>query len=135
MTKPLVIFPDPLVVALRALRGPFALTLPAGASISRTLPKRDAATSAPAVVVADDGDAGSGSWPVSEDALLRVSVWDNDFARAGQIARTARAHLLAYPGDGASRGFTRGTRPLTGTDPDDGTPVATFTIIARLKAE
>lgn len=135
MTKPLLVFPDPIVVALRVLRTAFAATLPSGSTVSRSLPARTSSTASPSVVVADDGDAGTSRWPVSEDALLRVTVWDNDPHRAGRIAASARAHLLADPGAADSRGFTGGTRPLAGTDPDDGTPLSSFTIIARLRAE
>lgn len=137
MPKPLVIFPDPIAVGLRALRGAFAAhadVASTAATISRTMPNRTADTEAPSVLVADDGDAGSGYWPVSEDAVLRVTVWDASPHRAGHLARLARAHLLTYPGDADSRGFTAGTRPFPSTDPDDETPISSFTITARLRA-
>jgi hypothetical protein len=136
--KPLVVFPDPIVVGLRVLRGDF-LSLPevaaTGATVSHKMPARDADTVEPSILVANDGDAGTGHWPVSEDALLRVTVWDRDPVRASWLARTARAHLLADPGAADSRGFTRGSTPLPATDPDDGTPLSSFTIIARLRPE
>lgn len=139
MGKPLVVFPDPIVVGLDALRDGGFADLPevaaTGLTISATLPERDADTEEPALVVANDGDAYSGFWPVSENAILRVTVWDADAFRAGRLARLARAHLLAYPGGPGSRGFTRGTLPLPATDPDDDSPLSSFTIIARLRAE
>ena len=135
MTKPLVIFADPVTVALRVLRGAFAATLDAGDTITHSLPKRDVDTLTSAVIVADDGDAGTSVKFVAENAILRVSVWDKDAHRAGRIAASARAHLLADPGAADSRGFTGGTRPFVTNDPDDGTPVSSFTIIARLRAE
>lgn len=137
--KPLVVFPDPLVVGLRVLREEGFASVPevvaSGATISRSMPERTLDTVEPSILVANDGDAGTGHWPVSEDAVLRVTVWDKSAHRASRLARLARAHLLAYPGDATSRGFARGTTPLPSTDPDDGTPLSSFTIIARLKAE
>lgn len=137
--KPLVVFPDPIVVALRALREDGFLADPlvaaTGATVSRKMPERNADTVAPSVLVANDGDAGTGFWPVSEDALLRVTVWDRDPVRASALARRARAYLMAHPGAADSRGFARGTTPLPATDPDDDTPLSSFTIIARLRAE
>ena len=139
MTRPLVVFPDPIVVTLRALRsGGFRddpLVSTTGATVTRTLPDRDADTEAPSVVVANDGDAGDGFWPVSENALMRITVWDRDAHRAASLARLARAYLLANLGGAGSRGVRGGTLPTLSTDPDDGTPLSSFTIIARLKAE
>lgn len=137
MPKPLIVFPDPIEVGLRVLRDGFAShpeIVGSGLTISRTMPARTADTVAPALRVADDGDAGTGYWPVSEDAVLRVTVWDASAYRASRFARLARAHLLAYSGDVASRGFTAGTRPFPSEDPDDATPLASFTITARLRA-
>jgi len=137
MGKPLLVFSDPVEVGLRVLRGAFAAhpeVAGLGLTISHKMPDRDADTAAPAIRLADDGDAGTGRWPVSEDAVLRVTVWDASPFRARRLARLARAHLLAYPGDATSRGFTAGTRPFPSEDPDDATPLASFTITARLRA-
>ncbi|WP_353950003.1 hypothetical protein V6K52_10125 [Knoellia sp. S7-12] len=85
-------------------------------------------------LVADDGDAGTGAWPASEDAVVRVTVWAPDAHDASGLASRLRAHLLAYGGDAASRGFAGGSRALPSLDPDDGSPLATFTVTARLRA-
>lgn len=138
MGKPLLVFPDVVVVTLTALRGDFARhpeVVASGATISRKMPARTAETAEPSILVADDGDAGTGVWPVSEDAIVRITVWDNDAHRATRLARLARAHLLAYPGAAGSRGFTGGIRPFSSTDPDDATPISSFTLTARLRAE
>lgn len=138
MAKPFLIFPDPIIETLRVLRGPFLADPEVAATrakVSRTMPKRTADTVDPDVLVADDGDAFTGAWPVSEDVIVRVTVWDADGARAGRLARRARAYLLAYSGDSRVRAYRAATHPLTTTDPDDGTPLSSFTITARLKAE
>lgn len=138
MMRPLLVFPDPVVVTLGVLRGAF-LALPevaaTGVTISHAMPARTADTIAPSILVADDGDAYTGSWPVHEDALMRVTVWDRSPFRAARLARLARAYLLADPGSPISRGFRAGARPFPSTDPDDATPLASFTITARLRAE
>lgn len=138
MAKPVIVFPDAVLVGLTALReGPFA-DLPevvaADLSVSRSIPDRDVYTAHPALSVSDDGDAG-GTNRVTEEALLRISVWDMDAFRGLRLARLARAYLLAYGGSPASRGFSDASHPFSTEDPDDGTPLASFTITARLRPE
>lgn len=136
--KPLIVFPDPVLVTLTALRTGGFLADPvvaeANPTVTRTLPERDSTTTRPAITVADDGDAGGGS-RVTENATVRITVWDTDAHRAKHLARLARAYLVAYPGDALSGGFRDGTRPFTTTDPDDGTELASFVITSRLKPE
>lgn len=138
MAKPFVLFPDPIAESLRVLRDGFLAdpdVSPTGATVSRSMPSRTADTAAPAVLVALDGDAGSDYWPAGADALMRVSVWDADPFRALRLANLAQAHLLAYPGDAKVRDYRFNGIPFPTTDPDDGSPVASFIIIARLRAE
>lgn len=138
MARPLIVFPDAVVEVLRVVRASVLTVEEVSATsavASRTMPKRDSSTTRPDLLVADDGDAGTSYWPVTSDALMRISVWDNDSHRAGRLARLTSAHLLAYKGDSKIRGFRSASRPFTTTDPDDATPLASFTIIARLKAE
>lgn len=137
--RDLAVYPDPVIVTLDALRNGGFLSDPVVAQgevkISRSLPARDSTTSRADLVVSDDGEAYEGSSEITEAALVRVSVWDNNAFRATEVARYARAYLLAYLGDARVVDFRRGTRPLPTTDPDDGSPLTSFTIIARLKAE
>lgn len=136
MARPFVVFADPIVEALRVLRGALVIDpdlAESGLTAHRTMPERTVDTAAPVVVVTDDGDAGSGYWPVSEDALIRVTVWASSPYRAHYLAGRLRAHLAAYGGDARLRGFTAATRALSATDPDDGSPLTSFTATARLR--
>lgn len=136
MARPLVVFPDGAEETLRVVRGLLALDVElaeSGLTAHRTMPARDVYTAAPALLVADDGDAGTGFWPVGSDALMRLSVWASSPYRAHYLARLTSAHLMAYAGDARVRGFRFASRPFATTDPDDGTPIASFTITARLK--
>lgn len=70
---------------------------------------------------------------VAETASLRVAVWHTSEARALALAQLCRALLLAHPGDSGVRVFSALAGPFPASDPDNGNPIASFTVAARLR--
>jgi hypothetical protein len=70
---------------------------------------------------------------VDAEATVRVSVWHTSEARALALAGLCQALMLAHAGDGEVRLFTPVSGPFPASDPDNGNPLASFTVAARLR--
>jgi hypothetical protein len=140
---------DRLTAGGLAATPPFALVVRDGEAGSARIVVRGE------LVVHADGTAVSGSgiatWTerVLESGEVRIEAPSatgesdaaEDAARSGGLPVVeaivpARAVVsAAYRGDTSVLDYRNGARPIPTTDPDDGTPLASFTIICRLKAE
>lgn len=129
MTRPLVDFPDPMLATLAVLRAAGT-----AATFGTKTPDAFPAGSIPAPPYAMVAvDASSLRTLVAETVTLRVSVWGTDDVSGYALARHLRATLLAYAGDALVRSYAALTGPVPTHDPDDGKPLATFTVAARLR--
>ncbi|MDG4801719.1 hypothetical protein [Micromonospora sp. WMMD980] len=72
-------------------------------------------------------------YPVAATSTVRVTVWAESEAAGVALAFRILATLLDYPGGPAVRSFGHYTGPLPTTDPDNGRPVASITVGARLR--
>jgi hypothetical protein len=137
MAKPLVVFPDPLLETLRVLRA----RLPGHGEtdeVSCGTVQVESATAAgetlPYLMVALDGS--STRYPVAETAALRVVVWAETDLEALRIAQIARGFLFTLERDRKVRSYGEpSTGPRPDEDPDNGGPMASFTVAARLRPE
>lgn len=126
--KPRVIFPDPRLVALGILRS-FQPTIKAG-TIDPEQRDKDK-QGLPYTKVSVDG--GTGQYPVTSNARVRVSVWAASDKDAVDKAQLYRAVLESFPGDASVRSLGNSNAPLPATDPDNARPMAFFSIDIRLR--
>lgn len=132
MSKPVVIFGDPLMGTLDALRS----RMPGydGTATYGTKQPTTAADGSPVrpyVMVAVDRM--SGQYPAFAVATVRVTVWHTSESRALQLAMRARAVLLSDRGNNHVRHFGEGIGPNPLTDPETNSPMCSFTVAARLR--
>ena len=131
--KPLVTFPDPLVAALGVLRPALAARAEPYAStarVSHKLPARTSSTAGADVLVASDG--ATGTYPVNERALVRVTVWHSDPNTAYLLASLCRALLVTHQGS-AIRSAQPVSGPIPTVDPESATPLASVVVAAHLR--
>lgn len=126
--KPRVLFSDPRMVALGILRA-FQPTIKAG-TIDPEQRDKDK-QGLPYVKVSVDG--GTGTYPATSNARVRISVWAASDKAAFDAAMTYRAVLESYPGDASVRHLGNSNDPLPATDPDNARPMAFFSIDIRLR--
>jgi hypothetical protein len=130
--KPVVVFADPIAAALQILRAKVPGHVP-GAAFGTVAPsvQRTGDYAAPYAMVALD--AVSGRYPVHLAATLRVVAYGATESQTLALAQVCRAVLLADDGTGNARSFGELTGPIPSTDPDNGAPVAFFTVAARMR--
>lgn len=80
----------------------------------------------------------SGPWteyvaPITAVARIRGVAWSLDADEAWDIASWFHASLLAYPGDLDVVSYRYEIGPERGKDPDYDTPMASFTLRARMR--
>lgn len=80
----------------------------------------------------------SGPWveyvpPLTAVARIRCVAWSLDADEAWDIASWFHASLLAYPGDDDVVGYRYELGPERGKDSDYDTPIAAFTVRARMR--
>lgn len=80
----------------------------------------------------------SGPWveyvpPITAAARIRVVAWSLDADEAWDIASWFHASLLAYPGDDDVVAYRYELGPERGKDSDYDTPIAAFTMRARMR--
>lgn len=134
--KPAVVFPDARKATLDVIRA----ALPAyvegltASNFGTILPdvEETGGPPLPYVYVAHDGTPSS-RYVVTESATIRVVVWHGSDDRALALAQVVRALLLSYEGGPDVRSFGRLAGPLPTTDPASGSPLAYFTVAARLR--
>lgn len=126
MSNILITFPDPILAALEVVRA----AMPAVQF--GTLDPEDIPNFAPPYVkVTMDGSFDTRR--VLETATLRLAVWHNNDHDGLALARTIHAVLLAYPGGTEIRSFAPRTGAFPTKDPDNGLPLSSFTVAARLR--
>lgn len=131
MTKPVVVFPDPMLWAVTFLRSFLASreeTYADGVTVG-TRPPADG--SVPFVMVRLYG--GSVDRLADSEALLRVTVWHSTDDKALALAELCRAGLDAFAGDADARLCRSLTAPFPADDPDNGQPISSFTAAARMR--
>lgn len=131
--NPMVVFPDPLLVSLSVLRSGIGAVYTPPVRFGTIDPDRRPADlqGLPYVRVAMDG--GQSRYPVLETANLRITVWAATEDETLRLAQLLRAVVMAYPGDQDLRSFGQPSVPLPAPDPDSGSPLAFFTVAARLR--
>lgn len=82
----------------------------------------------------------SGIWteynaPITAVNIVRIVAWSLDEDTAWDIASWFHAMLLAAPGDATVHSYRTDDPPRKGTDPDYDTPIAAFTIAARMRPQ
>lgn len=131
-----VIFPDPILETLKILRAElpgYVATADVDAGSVQVEEANAAGVTLPYLMVAlDDGET---RYPVTSDALLRLTVWAAEDWRALEIGQIARAILRDHRGSKVRSYGDPATVPIPSTDPDSGQPLAIQTITARLKPE
>lgn len=134
MSGPLTIFPDPILATLEVLRATLPDFYP-DAVIGTVHPEfqETGGPGLPYVRVALDGTFGQ--HPVTQEATVRVQVYDAHPSEALAIAQLTRGLLLAHEGGTKLRSFGALTGPILTTDPDSATPLAYVTVSARLRPE
>lgn len=80
----------------------------------------------------------SGPWlnyqaPITATNRVRVVAWDPDPDVAWDLSSWIHARLLAYPGDVDVQRYRYDAGPRRGKDPDYDSPIAAFTIQARMR--
>lgn len=132
MGKPLTIFGDPIAGTIAELDAGLTALGASVAGYGSTPPDTPASgkPARPFILVAVDG--WSGMYPVLAVATVRVTVWHTSEPKALDLAQRARAVLLSSSGNEWVRSWGEGAGPLPSTDPDTDSPVATFTVNARL---
>lgn len=80
----------------------------------------------------------SGPWvtyvpPITAEVRIRLVAWSLDADEAWDIASWFHASLLAYPGDDDVVGYRYELGPERGQDSDYDTPIAAFTVTARMR--
>lgn len=137
LVKPVAVFGDVRAAALSALRDLLAArTEPyaAGAELGTRVPG-DRSTDVPHlpyVLVVLDGTP-TVQYPISAISALRVTVWHTSEEQAHDLAQLCMGLLLAYSGPVIAR-VRPGTGVLPSTDPDSGTPIASFTVAPHTRA-
>ncbi len=131
----LVVFDDPLLVALGVLRTNPLLAAVDGIGFGTKTPDDLGADypGAPWVSVVNLYTDPSG-YPFTERATLRVSVWGGqevDEAQAFRLCQAVRAVLASA--DGPHGSITPQAGPFTSEDPDTETPFAYFDAVIRLR--
>lgn len=133
MSQRLYVFPDAQVqigLVLRDALSDRTESYVHGASVSGEAPS--AKLSAPVVQVAVDGE--DGVWPITAEALVRITSWHpGGRTAAHNLAQLCRAILMAHSGEIVQR-ITRGGGIITDRDPDIGDHFATFTVTATLRS-
>lgn len=127
-----VVFPDPMLATVTYLRPVLAARIEAvaeGVSVGTLEAAPDG--SLPYVSVRLEGS--SMTLRVAETVTLRVRVWHTSEARALALAQLCRALLLTFAGSSGVRGYSPLVGPVSVSDPDNGTPLASFTVAARLR--
>lgn len=139
MSRPARHFRDPqssakrdadLLLAARAAAGPVLPSFLEGLQISTRLPP--AAPPGRLLVIR------SGAWleyvaPLTAVIRIRGVAWSLDADEAWDVASWFHASLLAYPGDEDVVSYRNEVGPERGTDPDYDTPIAAFTVRARMR--
>lgn len=126
--KPRVAFPDPRTVALGILRA-YQPSIKAG-TIDPEQRDKDK-QGLPYIKVSVDG--GTGKYPITSNARVRISVWAASEKVAVDKAQLYRAVLESFPGDANVRSLGNSNDPLPATDPDNARPLAFFSIDIRLR--
>lgn len=130
-----VTFPDAVLETLKVLRAELPGYVETADVDCGSLQVEDA-TQSPDVslpylgVFLDDDDT---RYPVTSEALLRLTVWAAEEWRALEIGKIARAVLRDHRGATVRSYGDPSTGPIPSSDPDSGQPLATQTITARLK--
>lgn len=131
-----VTFPDPILETLKVLRAEFPAYVETADVDCGSLQIEEANAAGVTLpylgVFLDDDDT---RYPVTSDALLRLTVWTPEDWRALEIGKVARAILRDHRGSKIRSFGDPSTGPIPSTDPDSGQPLATMTITARLKPE
>jgi len=68
-------------------------------------------------------------------ARLRLLVWSDDADEAWDVASYLHGLLLASSGDADHSGYLYRTGPGRATDPDYGTPLSAFVVVAKMRAQ
>ncbi|WP_424936672.1 MULTISPECIES: hypothetical protein [Bacteria] len=130
MTDP-ILFPN----VQRSARDLLREVLPAygeTATVSTKEPPKDPKTGAiPPWIMTRSNPPTRG--PASADALVRITVYDTDEGRALDRASLIEAVLLAEQTSESIRGFSPGSGPVSGTDPDTGALFALVSVTAHLR--
>lgn len=127
----LITFPDVMLHATTMLRAALAARTEDyadGVTVGTIMP-RDG--DIPFVMVRQEGQ--TIAQRVDAEATVRVSVWHTSEARALALAGLCQALMLAHVGDGEVRLYSPVSGPFPASDPDNGNPIASFTVAARLR--
>lgn len=127
----ITLFPDVMLSAVTYLRSALAARAePYAADVTvGTVFPRDGET--PFVLVRQDGQTIAKR--LDAEATVRVTVWHTTEAKALALARLCQALLVAHPGDAEVRLFSPMNGPFPAADPDNGTPLASLSVAARLR--
>lgn len=96
------------------------------------LPSSWTVKSKPHVLVGMDGTP-TGNPPALFNTVIRVSVWAPSTTAAKALAGLCQGLLLAHQGQPGWDGCRFGTGVLAGSDPDSKAPLASITVIAKLR--
>jgi hypothetical protein len=134
--KPLTIYLDgqsELAVMLRDALAGRSEAFAAGARVNTRIPSGTEPYGAvvPLVVVRQDGN-GRDLQRVRDSVPYRVLVWHEDEDSAYDLSQLCHALVLAHDGEVIS-GVLAELTPFVTRDPDTDEPMATFTVIAKLR--
>ncbi|MGY4902569.1 hypothetical protein [Streptomyces sp. 900116325] len=134
--KPLVVFADAQAAAADALRAALAgrsEPYSADAAVGTRVPGDRAPETPhlPYVLVRKDADMPHSSMANSR-ATIRVTVWHESADDAHDLAMLCQGLLLVHSGP-VIRGVRPATGPIAAVDPDSGTDLSTFTVLANIK--
>lgn len=126
-----IIFPDVMLWATTFLRSALAARaedVAQDVTVGTVFP-RDGEI--PFVMVRQDGQ--TIAQRLDATATVRVTVWHASEARALALAGICHALISAHPGDADVRLVSPVSGPFPASDPDNGNPLATFTVAVRLR--
>lgn len=129
---PLVVYPDPVKVALDYLRPALAARdEPAAAGTTVTARIPNPRPTGPLVVLRAAG--GTSPYLSADRPRLDVQVWHSDEYHAAALAQLVRGLLLAMPGEGPVRRVADFLGPTPIPDPESGQPRYLFTVEITLR--
>lgn len=138
MVKPLVVYGDATATVIGILDDALTGRVEAyvtGYAIGSRVP-RDRSTDVPHlpfVLVAHDGTP-SLQHPVNARATMRVTVWHESAEQAHDLAQLCHGLLLAYMGGDTIRSIRPSFGVLPALDSGSNTPLATFSVLANMRA-
>lgn len=128
MSRLAVVFPDAMLASATFLRSALPVYTPDVLVVTKEPEVDD-----PRPYVWIRAQTPQTRYPVSEVTPLHIVTAALDEFDTLALAQTARALLLAFPGDAAVRGYFHRLGPAPADDPDTGEPIAAFTVAASLK--